>query len=222
MSEKPYYLRPPWDVLFKITKLETVNPWSIDLAYILMSLLQEMYKSGVDFRLAGTAVNSSGFIYLKKAELLLKLEEPPKPIEKSGETYLPPHINLPLRYELPSTTLKDLILALEKALIEGEAAASRQKLPILPEPVFDLPRIDQWLIEIRERAEELLKRIKNMASLNDGVFFSTLVEGGDRLLFIRIFILLLFLAQRGDIDLWQDEEGSDIKVKLEVSENGEY
>jgi len=219
MSEKPYYLRPPWDVLFKITKLETVNPWSVDLAYILMSLLQEMYKTGVDFRLAGTAVNSSGFIYLKKAELLLKLEEPPRPIEKKGETYLPPPINLPLRFELPSTTLKDLILALEKALMEGEAAASLQKLPVLPEPIFDLPQIDEWLVEIREKAEELLNRIKRMASQGDGVVFSTLVEGGDKLQFIRIFILLLFLAQKGDIDLWQVEEGSDIEVKLEVNAN---
>jgi chromatin segregation and condensation protein Rec8/ScpA/Scc1 (kleisin family) len=221
MSEKPYYLRPPWDVLFKITKLETVNPWSVDLVYILMSLLEEMHKAGIDFRLAGTAVNSSGFIYLKKAELLLKLEEPPQPVRERGETYLPPPINLPLRFELPSTTLKDLILALEKALAEGEAAVSKPMLPVLPEPVFDLPQIDQWLIEIRERAEDLLRRIREMASRSGGVLFSTLAEGCDRFQYIRIFILLLFLAQKGEIDLDQDEEGSDIRVKLEVKEDGE-
>jgi len=220
MSEKPYYLRPPWDVLFKITKLETVNPWSIDLAYILMSLLEEMHKAGVDFRLAGTAVNSSGFIYLKKAELLLKLEEPPKPVKEKGETYLPPPITLPLRFELPSTSLKDLIIALEKALTEG-AAVSQPKMPVLPEPVFDFPQIDQWLVEIRERAEELLKRIREMASRSGGVLFSELAEGCDRFQYIRIFVLLLFLAQKGDLDLDQDEEGSDIRVRLEVNQDGE-
>ena len=67
MSQKPYYLRPPLDVFFKITKLDTVNPWSLDLTYLLMSLLEEMRRAGMDFRLAGTAVNSSGIIYLRKA-----------------------------------------------------------------------------------------------------------------------------------------------------------
>ena len=220
MVEKPYYLRPPWDVLFKITKLEKVNPWSVDLAYLLMSLLEEMYKEGVDFRLAGTAVNSSGIIYLKKAEALLKLEEPPQPRKEKGETYVPPPITLPLRFELPSTSLKDLILALERALMEGNAVSARPREPVLPEPIFDLPQIDQWLVEIRERAEELLERIKSTAPQRGTVLFLRLVDGYDRLQYIRTFLLLLFLAQKGDIDLWQEGD-SDIKIGLEVDEGGE-
>lgn len=219
-AEKPYYLRPPWDVLFKITKLENVNPWSIDLAYLLMSLLEEMYKAGIDFRLAGTAVYSSGLLYLKKAELLLKLEEPPQKRKEKAEFYLPPPIILPLRFELPSTTLKDLISALERALMEGETASTKPKPPILPEPIYDLPKIDQWLVEIKEKAEELLERIRDMSLRGEEVLFSRLVEGSDRLQYIRTFLLLLFLAQRGEIDLLQEGE-SDIIVRLEVDEDEE-
>ena len=222
MSKKPYYLRSPWDVLFKITKLEKVNPWDIDLAYLLMSLLEEIYKEGLDFRLAGTAVNSSGIIYLKKAELLLKLEEPPQPRKEKKETYIPPPVTLPMRFELPSTTLKDLILALENALMEGDVTSARPRAPILPEPILDLPQIDQWLVEIRERAEELLEKIREMTSQRGEALFSRLVEGFDRLQYIRTFILLLFLAQREDIDLWQeDPESSDITIRLEVDKDEE-
>lgn len=216
MSEKPYYLRPPLDVFFKITKLETINPWTVNIAYLLMSLLEEMNREGVDFRLAGTAVNSSGIIYMRKAEQLLKLEEPPQPREEKEEAYLPPALSLPLRFELPSTTLADLILALEKALLEEELASSRPKNPILPEPAFDFPPIDQWLVEIQERMEDLLKLIREKAGLGEGPLFSSLVQGLDRLRYVRTFLLLLFLAQRGDIDLQQEEDSTDIRIVLEV------
>ena len=66
-KEKPYYLRQPWDVLFKEAKLDKVSPWSINLVVLLTTLLEEMEKAGIDFRLAGTAINSSVQIYLKKA-----------------------------------------------------------------------------------------------------------------------------------------------------------
>jgi hypothetical protein len=55
-TEKPYYLRQPWDVLFRENKLEKVSPWNINLVLLLATLLEEMEKVGIDFRLAGTAI----------------------------------------------------------------------------------------------------------------------------------------------------------------------
>ena len=78
-KQKPYYLRQPWDILFRENKLEKVSPWNVNLVLLLTTLLEEMDKAGIDFRLAGTAIQSSVLIYLKKAELLLKMEELPKP-----------------------------------------------------------------------------------------------------------------------------------------------
>lgn len=214
MSQKPYYLRPPLDVFFKITKLDTVNPWSLDLTYLLMSLLEEMRRAGMDFRLAGTAVNSSGIIYLRKAENLLKPEEPPLIATDKGDVFLPPAISLPIRFELPSTTLQDLIAALEKALIEEQLSSSRKVEPILPDPVFDFPQIDQWIVEIQKNAKELLSRMLDMTS--DGeVRFSKLVEGCVRRELVRIFLLMLFLAQDGKIDLLQEDDEQDVRIKLE-------
>jgi len=67
-KQKPYYLRQPWDILFRENKLEKVSPWNVNLVLLLTTLLEEMDKAGIDFRLAGTAIQSSVHIYMKKAE----------------------------------------------------------------------------------------------------------------------------------------------------------
>ncbi|MDH7477877.1 MAG: hypothetical protein QHH17_05800, partial [Candidatus Bathyarchaeota archaeon] len=78
--KKPFYLRPPWNILFDFHKLERLTPWHINIAYLLTSFLEEMEKSGqIDFRASGVALDSSALIYLMKSKLLLKLEEPPPP-----------------------------------------------------------------------------------------------------------------------------------------------
>ena len=128
-KKKPYYLRQPWDILFTERKLENVSPWNIDLVYLLTSLLEEMNKAGIDFRIAGTAINSSVLIYLRKAESLLKMEEYTQEAKKEEEIYLPPPVQIPFRFEFTTTSMEDLINALEKAFKEEN---NRQKTPKLP------------------------------------------------------------------------------------------
>ena len=213
-KEKPFYLRPPWEILFRETKLEKISPWSIDLVYLLSSLLEEMSRVGIDFRAAGTAINSSVLIYLKKAELLLKMEEPPKaPLEKE-EVYLPPPIALPFRFELTTTNMRDLITALERALMGESKSRLKPKLPILPEPSLDFMEIEAYLLEIEKRSDELLEKIKLSHQGGEPLTLSILVTERSWLEIIKVFMMLLFLAQRGEIDLHQDEDETDIKITV--------
>ncbi|RLI19864.1 hypothetical protein DRO45_04665, partial [Candidatus Bathyarchaeota archaeon] len=100
--KKPFYLRPPWNILFEFHKLEKLTPWNINIAYLLTTFLEEMERTGqIDFRASGVALDSSALIYLMKSKLLLKLEEPPPP--KVQQEFLPPPLFLPLRHELTST-----------------------------------------------------------------------------------------------------------------------
>jgi len=213
-KEKPFYLREPWDLLFKDTKLDKVSPWSIDLVYLLTTLLEEMSRVGIDFRMAGTAINSSVLIYLKKAELLLKVEEPPQPSEEKPDVYVPPPLNLPFRFEFTTTSVTDLITALEKALSE-ERRSLTPKLELPPVPVPDFLDMEQYLLEIAERSDELLDRIKGFCLDSFSIF--ELIEGKNLLDVVRTFMMLLFLAQRDLIDLHQDEEETDIIVKIKES-----
>jgi chromatin segregation and condensation protein Rec8/ScpA/Scc1 (kleisin family) len=58
------------------------------------------------------------------------------------------------------------------------------------------------------------------------VEFSTLIRGVSRLEAIRTFILLLFLAQDGRINLWQNEENEETEEiyitvgELRLAESG--
>jgi chromatin segregation and condensation protein Rec8/ScpA/Scc1 (kleisin family) len=213
-KEKPYYLRQPWDILFRENKLEKVSPWDINLVTLLASLLEEMERVGVDYRLAGTAVNSSVYIYLKKAELLLAMEEPPAPPVEHGDVYLPPPVPLPFRFEFTTTSVQDLINALERALQEESSHSEVPRLPTLPIPIPNFLDFETYLLEVEARSDELLEKMKvsNEADLR----LSKMIAGLGWLDTVRLFMMLLFLAQRMEIDLDQDEDETDVTIKVKV------
>jgi len=218
-KQKPYYLRQPWDILFKENKLERVSPWNIDLVLLLTSLLQEMEEYGIDFRLAGTAIHSSVLIYLKKAEMLLKMEELPKSETDKDKVYIPPALPLPFRFEHTTTTVNDLIEALERALTE-HSKSLKPNLPVLPLPIPDFLDVEDYLLEIESRSDALFEEIRWRTRYGGVMRLTELISGQEFLEVIRIFMMLLFLAQRMKIDLTQSEEEIDIQIKvLEEGDN---
>lgn len=215
--DKPYYLRQPWDVLFRENKLEKVSPWNVNLVLLLTTLLEEMEKVGIDFRLAGTAIQSSVLIYLRKAEMLMMMEELPGPEEDREDVYLPPALPLPFRFEHTTTTVTDLIEALEKALTE-RSGALKPKLPVLPAPIPDFLDAEQYLLEIESRADDLFEEIQWRFERHGSIRLTELVSGQEWLEIVRIFMMLLFLAQRMKIELSQDEEELDVLISLPEGE----
>lgn len=215
VRKKPFYLRDPWVILFKDRKLDKVSPWSIDLVNLLTTLLEEMNKVGIDFRMAGTAINSSVLIYLKKAELLLKMEEPPQAPPAKPNVYVPPPLSLPFRFEFTTTSVSDLITALEKAIAEGRRSAHNPTLPILPMPIPDFLDVEAYLLEIEEHAEDLLDRMKGMGA--GSLSLCNLTADKSWFEVVRTFMLLLFLAQLDKIDLYQDEDETDVMIKVKES-----
>ena len=161
ISKKPFYLFPPWNILFEFNKLEKLVPWNINIAFLLRSFLENMNKTGeVDFRASGVALDSSALIYLMKSKLLLKLEEPPPP-PKPPLDFLPPPLFLPLRHELTSTTIRNLLEVLDDVL-KGEQFIRAQPIAIesiLPTPSEIMPQLDIFLMEIEAQMEKLYAMI---------------------------------------------------------------
>jgi chromatin segregation and condensation protein Rec8/ScpA/Scc1 (kleisin family) len=215
-TKKPFYLYPPWNILFEFHKLEKLIPWNINIAYLLASFLQNMEKTGeVDFRASGVALDSSALIFLMKSKLLLKLEEPPPP-PRPPMDYLPPPLFLPLRHELTSTTIRNLLDVLDDVL-KGELLIRPEKLvqqPILPTPSELLPQLDLYLMEIGLQMEKLYASLSDRVKGAGIIEFSTLTKEVSRIEAIRIFILLLFLAQDGRINLWQNEDTEEIFITV--------
>jgi chromatin segregation and condensation protein Rec8/ScpA/Scc1 (kleisin family) len=211
--QKPFYFQPPWNILFELHKLQKLLPWDVNISFLLASFLDEMEKRGeVDFRASGMALDSSATIYLMKTKLLLKLEEP-LPSPKPPPDFLPPPLLIPLRYELTSTTIQNLLTVLEEALKSERPSDFK----ILPEPAPEpppeiLPPIDRYLMEVEEQMSLLYDRLLQLAEGGKLIVFSQIISGLEKLEAIKKFITLLFLAQRGKVGLWQQENSDDFYI----------
>jgi len=151
---------------------------------------------------------------LMKSKLLLKLEEPPLP-PKSPPDFLPPPLFLPLRYELTSTTIQHLLDVLDEVL-KGERLFKLEPLyeGVLLAPPEILPPVDLYLMEIEKKMDSLYQRLLQLANQAKLVVFSSVVSGLGRLEAIKTFITLLFLAQTGRVDLWQENGSEEIYIGL--------
>jgi segregation and condensation protein A len=209
---KPFYLRPPWNILFEISKLEKLTPWNVNISYLLRSFLVEMEKSQkVDFRASGVALDSSALIYLMKSKLLLELQEPPPP-PAAPQDYVPPPLFLPLRHELTSTTIQHLLEVLDDVL-KGERLLHLEHAveahPILPSVSDLLPQFDIFISQIEVQVENLYSLLCEKVNGSGIIDFSTLTKGATRIEALRMFIYLLFLAQNGKVSLWQENEETE-------------
>lgn len=228
-TRRPFYLRPPWNILFEISKLEKLTPWNVNIAYLLRSFLLEMEKNSpekVDFRASGVALDSSALIYLMKSKLLLTLQEPPLPPPKIPTDFVPPPLFLPLRHELTSTTIQHLLEVLDDVL-KGEKLLNLthtvEQHPILPAVTDLLPKFDRFIAELEFEVDKLYAIIIEKTGGQGIIDFTTLSKGATRIEALRMFIYLLFLAQDGLVSLWQNEETEELYIavgKLNVGKQG--
>jgi segregation and condensation protein A len=214
--KRPFYMRPPWNILFDISKLEKLTPWNVNISYLLNSFLSEMERNGkVDFRASGVALDSSAFIYLMKSKLLLTLQEPPAPPKPPGD-FVPPPLFLPLRHELTSTTIHHLLEVLDDVL-KGEKLSHIGR--VVPQPVLPafsdlMPQFDAFLQEIELQLDKLYDLLCEKVKGTGIIEFSALTREMKRLEAIQTFILLLFLAQNGKVKLWQNEETEELYIAV--------
>ncbi|MFQ5998949.1 MAG: hypothetical protein ACE5KO_06545 [Candidatus Bathyarchaeia archaeon] len=211
--EKPFWMKPPWLVLFDLIKLYKVRPWDVNIAHLLSSFITEMKSKGyVDFAVSGTALLSSAIVFRLKSELIMQLEEPPKPPVPKPEVYIPPALQLPIRFELTSTTIDSLIEAFEEAARAG-LEERIPKTPSIPPPPDFFSHYEQFFVEIEARMRDLYNELLKIHG-GRSISFSRLAKGKATIEVFRLFLLLLFLANRDMITLIQEHEFGEIRVHL--------
>ena len=189
----------------------------MDLAFLLNSFLAEMKKNGyVDFSASGTALLSSSIVHRMKSELVLKMEEPPKPpIPKPNET-VPPPLPFPIRFEYTSTSVSEVLRVLQEVLMSEKAVLAKRPFTLSPPSVFE--QLDTFLSNIEENIENFYAELIKLSIRGPLIAFGELARGKSILEIVRVFIMLLFLATQKKITLTQDEQTSEIFIKLgEVS-----
>jgi len=219
--EKPFWFNPPWNILFDIFKIQKVKPWDVDISKLLDTLIMEMESRGrIDFAASGMALFSSATLYRIKSDLILELEEPPEIEFERKEVYLPPPIQLPYRHEYTTTTINDLIDALERAIksemqLKTAVGVSEPKLePFYPEASI-IESIDKFMVDVKDEVDKLHQRILALAKDEKPVLFSRLTSGQQKIEKIRTFFLILFMACNEMIKLWQSREFSDIYITID-------
>jgi chromatin segregation and condensation protein Rec8/ScpA/Scc1 (kleisin family) len=215
-STKPFWLRPPWTVLFDLMRLHQTKPWNIDLSFLLSTLLGEMEKKGsINFTASGIALLSSATIFRMKSELVLQLQEPPLATqEKTTTEFLPPPLKLPYRFDYTSTTLDHLLKVLEEALTDEISIKTQLKQIPLPAAPPTMKELDQFMIDIENKIEALYQKISQLLQETKIIPLSQLTKGVKRLESIRIFSLILFIACRDQIRLWQEEDLGEIFISF--------
>lgn len=211
MSEKTITIwsDPRWKILFDVTRLDRVRPWEINLAKIIRTLLEELRKLEIiDLNPCGIALYSAATIHRMKTEKLLRLDTPSQPREKP-QLAIPQPIDLPVPPEFMILTIQELATSLEAVLYQNI------KTKNIPEQLqtFTGLSFEDYLVKLEERIEEFIKTLREIFTEFEMIEFRILVEGVDKLEAVRRFILLLFAAARGVVEIIQDEETGRIVVK---------
>ncbi|KYH39225.1 MAG: condensin subunit ScpA [Candidatus Hecatellales archaeon B24] len=214
-EKKPFWLKPPWQVLFDLARLSKVRPWDLNIATLLSSFLKEMKQMGyVDFNASGTALLSSSIVLRLQSERIFEaeIEEEKKGFERIFD-YVPPPLQLPFRFELTVTGLEDILAVLDEVL-KAEKAGALVKVKRLEPPPGDLfTEYDKMVLQWEQQLETFYDKLK--ASIPEGeVLFSKLAGGLPWKEIVKIFLMLIFMASKGLVELYQAEEFSDIKIVL--------
>ena len=102
--------------------------------------------------------------------------------------------------------------ALERALQEESGHGEVHRLPTLPIPVPNFLDFETYLLEVEARSDDLLEKMRVTA--DSELRLSKMIAGLGWLDAVRLFMMLLFLAQRMEIDLDQDDEETDVTIKV--------
>ena len=188
---------------------------------MLEALMRELEKRSVlDLSSCGVAAYSAATIHRMKTELLLKADKPRQPEgERPGKLLVvPPPVDLPCMPEFMVTTIGELIQALKSVFSKSGRESGGEEEKMLLE-AFDV-KLDEFLVRIEERLEEFLEGLRRIFNGKEFVDVREVFRGADRVEAARRFILLLFAAAKGYVEIVEDEELRVIAVKWNGGSGG--
>lgn len=209
-----YWLKQPYAVLFDLLHLHRVKPWDVPLGELLTGLMKEMRGRGyIDFSVSGTALLTSAILLRMKSELILKMEEPPKPPAERPTDYVPPPLAFPIRYQSTTTSLEEVLKGILDVLrAEKLIPVGTSQLVSRTPAVFE--QVDDWLVKIEEEIKAFYSQLLKLNRKGGTLSFLDLLGKGDAVQAVRMFIILLFLAFEGKVGLTQQEEFGDIEIEM--------
>lgn len=208
--------RPPLNILVNPDTIRRKKPWEIDLNELLDTFIRILVESrSPDLRLCGSVALSSALIYRLKVETLFLFEKIRIERQSSNVMEPPQLLFMPFRHETYTTSVQDLLYALDRTLQEILSESRRKKIkPQIMEPATSI-EIDPHPANIMEALLVFKERLLTTLKAENEVIFGDYVQGLLLVEKVRAFILLLIVAMDGLIHI--EQFGEDIKVTSGVS-----
>ncbi len=214
MADPAMLSKPPLNVLIDPSLARRRSPWEIDISQLLDLFLRTISQSGtIDMRAAGTAALSSATIYRLKVETLFLFERLRAKRMLVDGSEPPQIIVMPFRYEVYSTNVDELFDELSKILqgiIADEQGGTEQSL--IPVAELPTPNLEDYVISLQAVLSEYRKILIERLRATGKVMLSELVRGLDPVGAARVFILVLFAANSGEVVVEQEESDEDALV----------
>ena len=214
MADPALLSKPPLNVLIDPSLAKRRSPWEIDISQLLDLFLQAITQSDtIDMRAAGTAALSSATIYRLKVETLFLFERLRAQRRLVDGSEPPQILVMPFRYEVYSTNVDELFDELSRILkdiIVDERGGSEQSLISVAE--LPAPNLEEYVISLQVVLSEYRKILIERLRATGKVMLSELVRGLDPIGAARVFILILFAANSGEVVVEQDESDQDALV----------
>lgn len=205
--------RPPLNVLIDPSFAKRKSPWEINLTELLDMFLKAISQSEfIDMRAAGTAALSSATIYRLKVETLFLFERLRMQHRLLNTAEPPQIIVMPFRYEIYSTNIDELFdelgRILQEIVVEDEGG---EQNPLL---LSDLPppNFDSYVVALQAMLSEFRKILVDRLRATGRALLSDLLRGLKPVDAARVFLLLLFAANSGEVVISQEESDEDALV----------
>ena len=214
MPDSSILAKPPLNVLIDPSLANRKSPWEINLSELLDLFLRAISQSeGIDLRAAGTAALSSAAIYRMKVESLFLFERLRAQRRLIDASEPPQLIIMPFRYEVYSTNVDELFeelgRILQEAVLDDKEGRTENPLAIAELPP---PNIEDYIISIQAILVEFRKILVERLRATGKALLSELVKGLEPIDAARVFILLLFAANDGEVVINQEEDEDDALV----------
>ena len=206
--------KPPLNVLIDPSLAKRRSPWEINLSELLDMFLKAISQTDlIDMRAAGTAALSSATIYRLKVETLFLFEKLRLQHRLVDASEPPQIIVMPFRYEIYSTNIDELFdelgRILQEIVVDGEGGSEQNPLALAE---FTPPDIDNYVISLQALLSEFRKILVERLRATGKALLSELVRGLTPVDAARVFILLLFAANSGEVVINQEESDEDALV----------
>ncbi len=223
---------------------DDVDPWNIDLVEFSNAYIREIRKSeNVDFIVAGKIIFLAWSVLKKQSDATLSKAEGMEDMEFFFEGWSPwefdayeniddisftdtvvnseeAPINAAVRYRAErKVTLIELVDAFEEARKEAELREKVEKIRKNAKKMeIEMPDISHKE-DIEEEIKEVWNRIKDLEGRKTSLMALT---DGTKEDVIKVFVAILFLANRNRIRIWQNSPESDINIEniMPRDENG--